>query len=102
MSERPGLNARCHGNSSFPHTYFQDKNCDVMSFSMMVSWLSLYTIGLQLQGLYAQKNIYLFLFCVFEPWVLRSTEIFCGKYIFIDTWLSNKVQMCKDEKTTVH
>lgn len=65
---------------------------------MMVSWLSLYTIGLQLQGLYAEKN-YLFLFCVFEPWVLRSTEIFCGIYIFIDTWLSNKVQMCKDEKT---
>lgn len=67
-----------------------------MSFSMMVSWLSFYTIGLQ--GLYAEKK-YLFLFCVFEPWVLRSSEIFCGIYIFIDTWLSNKVQMCKDEKT---
>lgn len=67
-----------------------------MSFSMMVSLLSLYTIGLQ--GLYAEKK-YLFLFCVFEPWVLRSSEIFCGIYIFIDTWLSNKVQMCKDEKT---
>lgn len=60
MSERPGLNARCHGKCQIsPIHISRIKN--VMSFSMMVSWLSLYTIGLQLQGLYAEeKNIYFY------------------------------------------
>lgn len=62
MSERPGLNARCHGKCQIsPIHISRIKKCDVMSFSMMVSWLSLYTIGLQLQGLYAEeKNIYFY------------------------------------------
>lgn len=64
MSERPGLNARCHGNCQIsPIHISRIKKCDVMSFSMMVSWLSLYTIGLQLQGLCAEEKIFLFILC---------------------------------------